>query len=70
MANGCAAGAWAKPGALMATKTTASSQAASEVGLLRLVELDWFSASMAKPLGESCRNSLNITLNRVWAQFF
>jgi hypothetical protein len=36
----------------MTAKTTASSQAAREVGLLRIVELDWFSVSMAKPLGE------------------
>ena len=52
MASGCAAGAWAKPGALMSAQTTASRQAASEVGLLRIVELDWFSVCMAKPLGE------------------
>lgn len=36
----------------MAAKTIASNQAASEVGLLRIVELDWFSVIMAKPRGE------------------
>ena len=52
MANGCATGAWAKLGALISAKTALSNQVASVVCLLRIAELDWFSVSMAKPLGK------------------